>query len=377
MDSAKKIAIIHFQPLEAYPPVMNALRFLPSQIVDLKWSVITTNRDFGLAVFDPKNSAVKIHRLITQSTRASRILRLISYIYFYIRAFLVLLMFRPDKVIYYESISSLPAIWYKKLFKNTGLLIHYHEYTSPVEYDSGMIFNRISHRAEKSIFSKAIWISHTNADRMRFFLEDENLNLEKQVANILPNYPPESWLKVREDKAGIDKKTTKLVYVGSMGFDTTYIREVCDWVIKSDGRFSLDVYSYQMEDAVRNYFDSLNSTSIQLHPPINYVDIPNVIKSFDVGLILYKGHIPNYVYNAPNKLYEYHICGLEVWFPKEMEGCKRVDQTIFGPSINCVDFNKLEQFVWKPTVRKEHQRSLNEYPYTYQKALRFLVERLA
>ena len=77
-----------------------------------------------------------------------------------------------------------------------------------------------------------------------------------------------------------------------------------------------------------------------------------------------------------NVLFEYHICGLEVWFPSEMEGCKGVDQTALGPSIHCVNFNELESFNWKLSIGKERLEGLSEYPYTYQKALTPLLERL-
>jgi hypothetical protein len=46
--------------------------------------------------------------------------------------------------------------------------------------------------------------------------------------------------------------------------------------------------------------------------PVDYYQLPMELVKFDVGLVLYKGTIPNHVYSVPNKVYEYLNCGLDV-----------------------------------------------------------------
>jgi hypothetical protein len=54
--------------------------------------------------------------------------------------------------------------------------------------------------------------------------------------------------------------------------------------------------------------------------------------------VLYKGHIPNYVYNVPNKVYEYLSCGLHV-----IVGAKLITTVKLGlPQIKIVDFYSLD-----------------------------------
>ena len=50
--------------------------------------------------------------------------------------------------------------------------------------------------------------------------------------------------------------------------------------------------------------------------------MPALLADYDIGLILYKAHTKNYKYNAPNKLFEYLVCGLKVFYPDVMLGIK-------------------------------------------------------
>ena len=60
-------------------------------------------------------------------------------------------------------------------------------------------------------------------------------------------------------------------------------------------------------------------------------------------MILYNGHIPNYIYNAPNKLFEYLACGLDVWFPIEMIGCYQYITNKKFPRVVSLDFQNLSR----------------------------------
>ena len=51
----KKIVIIHFQPVELYPPIQNLINFLESETTEHEISVITTSSKNKMPQFQTKN----------------------------------------------------------------------------------------------------------------------------------------------------------------------------------------------------------------------------------------------------------------------------------------------------------------------------------
>ena len=66
-----------------------------------------------------------------------------------------------------------------------------------------------------------------------------------------------------------------------------------------------------------------------------------MLSNYDVGVILYKPLIDNFKYNAPNKLFEYLVCGLEVWFPGNLLGILPY-QKAHPLKVFALDFTNLE-----------------------------------
>ena len=155
----------------------------------------------------------------------------------------------------------------------------------------------------------------------------------------MPNYPPKAWKNKGFPK---DEAITKLVYVGyTLDFNTMFAQELLDWVITKEDELILDCYLSQENQQVKDYLKNKEAKNICLKGKINYFELPQVLPNYNVGLILYKGHIENYVYNAPNKLFEYLACGLDVWFPKEMLGCYSYITVKEYPKVVKVDFGNL------------------------------------
>ena len=98
----------------------------------------------------------------------------------------------------------------------------------------------------------------------------------------------------------------------------------------------------------------MNPDLIRLFPQgIWYYDLPELLKLYDIGLILYKGFNENFTYNETNKLFEYHVCGLDVWFSYETLGIhKYIRQNTF-PKIIQVDYNHLDIFDWRVAIRRD------------------------
>lgn len=328
-----EIVIVHFQPLEYYPPVQNLLRILQDN-KSFKITVLTTIQT-KLPKYNLDSNGLVVHRLHMNSSR--RILRLLKYFYFYAICLKMLLKIKPSKVLYFESISAFPAILYKLIFKNTRLLVHYHEYTTKEEYSNGMQLVKWNHFLEKKNYAKFSWISHTNKKRIQLF-RDDHFGISDAVLHTMPNFPVSNW----KHSSDLNKETYKnqilqLVYVGAISLEDTYIFELIDFIKDKPMKYELEIFSIHIPEELKIIIEQEKLSHIKYSGPIKYNDIPEALQNKDIGLILYKGKTLNYVHNAPNKLFEYLTCGLDVWFPKEMIGCYEYISED-NPKVVMVDF---------------------------------------
>ena len=333
----RKLCVIHFVELEKYPPTINLLRYLAIHSKGgLQIEVLTTGgsqKRIELPV------DIKVHRLVSWRNKMGRLRRFLTYLQFNIGALLRLMKQSPDAILYYETLSAGAPWLFKLLFKKkTELFIHYHEYTSWPQYNSGMILERWLHKKEMYLYSKADWVSHTNRDRMELFLKDIIPN-QPSFTHIVPNYPPASWriqrIKPKGDRIGF-------VYVGALSLDTMFLREMTAFVAAHPKECYWDIYSANLSSEVISFIESQDKGNIIFRGAVAYDDLPGVLSDYDVGLVLYKGHIPNYVYNIPNKLFEYHVCGLDVWFPNVMKSSLPLVTEGTYPRIVSVDFQNLD-----------------------------------
>lgn len=340
----KKLAIIHFQPIELYPPVTNIIRYIETHnAANIEVRVFTTIPTPKQIIFH--SDTVVIQRYKNPGEPSGVVLRLYRYLVFYLQFFFKLLNYRPTEILYFETLSFLPVYLYqlftRPLRKNSRIFCHYHEYMSVNEYQNGMFLTRFINKLEKLCYAHMEWISHTNEDRIRLFKID-NKGFDFNNTQVLPNYPPAKWLDHnRQNEGGFP---IRIVYAGALGMDTMYIKEFASWVENNNGSIIWDIYSLQNADALLAYLSSIGSRFIHFRGKIDYYELPRILKMYNVGVILYKGHIPNYIYNAPNKLFEYYACGLDTWFPAEMKSSlSYVTKGVF-PKIIPVDFQNLQQF---------------------------------
>ncbi len=310
----KKIAILHFHPLEKYPPVMNLIIDTKSTgIFQVLVISIDNMNNFG-NWFKFKN--VKIFRF--GRLYGNKILRYCSYLQYNILAFLCLLLNKPKILIAFESYSIIPVYIYKQIFPKTILFVHYHEYTSIEEVKNGSIYLKYLNSIEKRLFLICDWVSQTNEDRLNLFLKD-NPSIKHERTFFVPNLPPKDWYSYSlKNKSEIKTPPLKLVHVGALSLKTMYLSEIVEWVIGQEGKFIIDFYTDNITDEALNYLKLIDSKYINLFESINYFKLPEVLIKYDVGLTIYKGFIPNYSYNVPNKVYEYLACGLQVWYSKDL-----------------------------------------------------------
>lgn len=355
--------ILHFQPIEHYPPVLNLLGCVEDQ------AYCCTTKSTKYVVYQDKKHS--IYRFSKTSPR--KLNRLWQYFWFNLASTLLLFWKRPASVLYYETISAFPALLYKKIRgKKVKVAVHYHEYVSPEEHRKGMFINKKLHAFEQKMYAQLDWISQTNTIRKQLFCDDENIPLDN--VQTVANYPTRYWAK--KNNVWNKEETLKLIFVGySVDPKGSYIKEVIDWLSLQAIKTQLDIYCLQQDSLPKSLKGSKGSVSVQLHPPVNYENLPETLKRYHIGLILYKGLTPNYVHNAPNKLFEYLSCGLDVWYPTEMDGIKPY-QNNTSPKVIEFDFKNLtNNYLEEKMVTQSHSKC-NLKTYIAEEEYKSLIKKL-
>jgi len=355
-----KLAIIHFLPLEYYPPVTNLLDYLvnyPSNKFEKIKVFSTTNnkkrKNYQFPIQLPHKS---IRRTPFPNEKNNSISRIIKYLKFNLQTLILLTFLKPDKILYFESYSAWPVYVYARYInRKVRIFIHNHEYSSKDWYQNTMKQVRYFHKLERKwLYPKAVWNSQTNPDRLDFFHRDHPY-LNKEQLRVMPNYPPKTWQTSTKKKINTkDSSPLKLVYVGSLSFQSTYLKEVCEWIIKQNGKIHLDIFSFNLYDDVKSYLSNLSYEFINFHEKgIEYNDIPNILPEYDVGLIFYKAYSRNVTNCVSNKFYEYVALGLDVWFSQVMTTTNQHTNINSFPKVIPVDFENLDKFDWKSAASHE------------------------
>jgi hypothetical protein len=348
--SKKKLVILHFNVLEKYPPALNFILDALAQKSSHKISVITSinnspykNRSFP---------GVKILRL--GSTSKNAVLRYSSYLIYNFIGTLVLLLKRPDVVIVYETLSIFPAFVFTKIFPKNKIHVHYHEYISLPEKEAASSYLKFLNKCEDNLLIKCT-CSQTNDDRKELFLKD-NVNLKSENVSVFPNMPPKSWwTEFGQTKKPWDGGKIKLVYVGVLDAETMYLEEVLEWVYQHPSELELTMFSQDVSSSALKLISKYKYQKIVLKTAIDYTKLPLELIKYDIGLVLYKGHIPNYIYNVPNKVYEYLDCGLSVLADVVNESLGQLENTrIYQVSFLCLNVENTKKFVQKNQFIKKN-----------------------
>lgn len=362
MCSAKNtIVIIHKLPIEFYPPVTNFIDYL-SNNKKLDIHVFSTKNNKNRKVYSAENVSIERTDAVYKQNILFRFLKSIRE---YFKVTYKILSLQPDVIIYYESSSAglalLPILYKRK----TKLCVINHEYFAPAWYkNTASKIIRINHFFEKRfLFKRARFITQTNDDRKDLFLKDHKYLSEDKI-QIMPNYPTKDWIVSKKSKK--NPLVLKTVYIGTLSLEYSYVEEYCNWVINQKGSVTLDLYSYNLNETTESYISKLNSPFIKLiKGGVEYNDIPKVLKLYDVGLVLYKAITINYKYNAPNKVFEYLACGLDVWASNKLITVNRYLKTQSFPKIIQIDFEKLKDFDWQNAYDKSNYDYLAS-PYFYE-----------
>lgn len=347
-----RLAVVHWFPLEQFPPAQNMLNFLASQ---LKSDILccTTTRRSETYRFD--NSAVVLKYSSFPERQFSRLTRFCFLVWFPIWTFFRLLLFRPTHVFYIEPHSAPATFLYCLLFPGTRLLCHYHEYREPSHFKKrGNFIARIGYQLERlSLFKKLEWISHTNLDRVRLFLAD-NPKVSGTKVHELPNLPPANWQANSERQPAREVPYVRMVYVGAISLRDTYIEALVQWLESfSHNEVKLDLYINNIDTDTLDFLEKHHSANLTVHRyGVPYAQLPSILPNYDIGLILYRCNSINYVYNAPNKLFEYLTCGLNVLYPKQMLGAAPYARRNVRPWVIAIDFDQLSNLKIEELLRE-------------------------
>jgi hypothetical protein len=368
-----EIFIIHFSPLELYPPIQNLVRVLENdERVPLLTLVSTKSKSTFVNEFKSNSIKVKLLRVGKSSGKLKAVIRYWNYFLFFTTSTILLMCKRPSKVLYFETISVWPVYIYKR-FINTkcSVLIHYHEYTTPTEYAKGSLLVRYFYNCEKWIFPLAIWVSHTNYTRLRMFVSDIT-PITISNLQVVPNYPPSNWY----NRASVDVKyPIRIVYVGALSLSSMYSVEFANWVVSQNGNVTWDVFSINYVEGVDSFLKGLNSRFITVHSGVDYEQLPGLLKNYDIGVVLYKGVLPNHIFSVSNKLFEYLVCGLDVWFPSVIEGSLSYCTSTTYPQVHSFDFSDLNCISLDEVIDRSH-KEFSKPVFFCEDALKVMTEEL-
>lgn len=317
---ASVLFIFHFRPIENYPPVQNLINVaLKQKQFSRIYCVTSKGKEKPLSF----NNKVKILRL--GNSKSTKFKLWLSYILFAFIGVWKLIVLKPRFVLYYETLSMYPVYFYKRYINNSiRVCIHYHEYVSKKEFERLPGIEKIYQKLENFLYQNCSWISQTNEVRLDKFLKDKHLTFDSEIHHELPNFPSEQWAK--QNTFWKPNEALKIVYVGySLTEEGSYLKELIHLLSTSAFEIQLNLYCFESNTFVEELAGRHGSLVVNLHAPKAYSELPNILKNHHVGLILYKAKTDNYLYNAPNKLFEYLSCGLDVWYPEEMQGIHSFD----------------------------------------------------
>ncbi len=339
-----KIVYLHNLPIEYYPPASNFLDLLGQRANSQAWAFTTGNRK-GRNPYRNKN--IKIIRTAAPNPGGWPLLRLLITTWWHVKSAFSLFRLNPDAVLYVEPHSAIAAwIYYRILGGRARLFIHHHEYYETHDFQRpGMRIPRLGKRLERNyLFARAEWVSQTNEDRLNLARQDHP-EVSVHAWHILPNFPPTAWCSQAELRRDKRKPPFRMIYIGSASFEDTYIEEVVRWVAANKESAQLHICGYNVKNEVWDWLEKERFPNVSYDSSgYRYNDLPRILADFDVGLVIYKGNTTNFIYNVPNKMFEYLVCGLDVWFPKEMKGICNFFNRTPAPILK-LDFTSLDKMI--------------------------------
>lgn len=338
-----KVVLIHWFPIEQFPPAQNLVNEL-ANTDRIEVTCCTTHK--ADANYSFSNDKVTFRRTPFPQLGQYKLVRLLRFLHFPWICFLTVVLNRPSVLIYMEPHSAPAAFTPLLLLSKCRLVVHYHEYRDPKHFlEKGNALARLGNFLEKWwLHRRADWISHTNNDRIRLFLSDyPSVSFDKLHA--IPNLPPRSWQRQTDASTRAETSPLRFVYVGAVSLRDTYIQNLVSWFhTLPKNSVTLDLYINNIDSSTADFLNQQIVENLRVCiGGVPYDQLPTILPKYDIGLILYRCTSTNYIYNAPNKLFEYLTCGLSVIYPNQMVGVHPYARTHCQPWVKSVDFECLSE----------------------------------
>jgi len=373
-----RLAVVHQLPLERYPPVGNLLECLDEKH-DIEVLVLSSPRHDDS--FKEQLGSGRVQSNVRRLSCHSRwmALRWLRTLLWHCRTAWELHRFRPHVVLSVEPHSAV-AVWlHRNICRGRArLVIQHYEYYSEDDYRRpGNRLLRLNRLFERSLLKQADRVTQTNPDRLRLFLAD-NPQLRADQLSVWPNYPPKSWLPLPERQWPVNPTgPLRLVIAGAVSLRDTCIGPLAEWInSERQTACTLDIYANSIDAETEAWLRHQIGDRLRYHPGgVPYAELPRILQAFDVGLILYRCHTVNFVWNATNKLFEYLLCGLDVWYPPCMSGVAPYARSTAAPRVLETDFESLQTLDLAPRQTRSHLPSI-PWTTTCEDALQPLLELL-
>jgi hypothetical protein len=365
-----RIAFIHALPLEYYPPATTMLDLL-SRVPG--WEVRAWSSANARDSVEWTSEHVTVDRPRQSSQHASLPSRMAGYLNWHLRTARRVSQWKPNVVISIEPHSALATwLYYNVMLGNARLFIHHHEYYAPDDFSGGgmRLLRATRHLERGDLFERAEWISQTNAHRLRLLQEWNPAALHK--GRVFPNHPPVAWInRARSEARERGVTRTRFLYLGSASLADTFIGEFAKWIAERPEKGTLHVAGNNISDEVWENLRSLGATNISFtEGGWDYSAIASMLRNYDVGLVLYRGNTQNFVYNVPNKTFEYLAGGLEVWYPLQMHSMAEFHAA--NPSLPMREVNFLDLPADVPALIPTVMAG--DFPFTAETATRPMID---
>jgi hypothetical protein len=138
-------------------------------------------------------------------------------------------------------------------------------------------------------------------------------------------------------------------------------------VVALNKNLQIDFYLFKTPEVIINSRIAKSCEKrINWNKHIAYSNLPKILPEYDAGVVLYKATTKNYEYNAPNKLFEYLSCGLQIWYPEQMKGIHKYN----SDQVISIDFESLSKGAELPSMMG---RKANNHSYFAEEALSELL----
>lgn len=342
------IVILHYKPIEFYPTTMALLEKLKS------------NNQSIYLFSSSKPATAGLDQIQFTKIRKSRN-GILGKLATALQLFLLNVKIRNlisgqssiHSILYFEALSYNLLHLSKNLIPKRGIKLcaHFYEYfnTSEIKRQSRMEY--FGYNNPKHAYEQFSWISHSTELRRSRFIQDFKLNRTSQIYTI-HNFPPLSWRSTERIENNIQgNNKLKLVYLGALSIESTFILELLDFCSKFKEQVTLDVYSWRMPEDLNEHMRSLTGNVKQMGS-INHSAVRDTLNQYDIGIIMYKPLSDNVTTSLPNKLFEYWACNLNVWIHEELHYCREFVERYPHNGIKFMDFSSIATLNEVPHVER-------------------------